>query len=597
LPTKKNYDHENLNSNKGNTKKIIKKKDINTNNNEERNRNKLNNNAIEQSNSIKYHKIINKPKKKILYNSKNTKIIGKSKGSIKSEIDKDKIKIKEKEKDKETEETEEKEQKEEKEEKKKDIVEKGENEKNEEKKEEKDKKKEKIKSNELDKIYFDLDYDSQYKRTPPTIQPRENENSMIDLENKINSSFKNSITKKNRFINNSPNSKDIIYKKPKLFENSVKREKKSFIVNNSGKPMTTKITSKKINYIPRNITPKKGMSKITNKSEYIPTMNEKQLYSMRNKNIYKSSYASINREKAQKYQSRPIETSPAANYNTNINNSNNDIYLNILKKKNYLKKFQTQRPDSAAPLKKISKLKDECDISDKNITDFNLDNINNISNLEKKNNDVNINKEISNRENMINMLINNYNKKNINFNSYNPNMNYNDKKIGNSNYIERPMSTKNNQAKNFIKCPTLNEADFGIKNSKIIKIKHSYNKIQTKQKQNINKKRMLNKNMLERDMTEPELLKMVNPINLNDSKRENQRTLNISLTNQENNTFLHQQKPNKMIRLSTNNNPRYNQYYSNNVNQANPQIFNNYVSINNVVTPNYPVKVINVFGK
>ena len=176
-------------------------------------------------------------------------------------------------------------------------------------------------------------------------------------------------------------------------------------------------------------------------------------------------------------------------------------------------------------------------------------------------------------------------------------MNYNDKKIGNSNYIERPMSTKNNQAKNFIKCPTLNEADFGIKNSKIIKNKHSYNKIQARQKQNINKKRMLNKNMLERDMTEPELLKMVNPINLNDSKRENQRTLNISLTNQDNNTFLHQQKPNKMIRLSTNNNPRYNQYYSNNVNQANPQIFNNYVSINNVVTPNYPVKVINVFGK
>jgi NIMA (never in mitosis gene a)-related kinase len=80
LPTKKNYDHENLNSNKGNTKKIIKKKDINTNNNEERNRNKLNNNAIEQSNSIKYHKIINKPKKKILKNRKNKKIIGKRKG-------------------------------------------------------------------------------------------------------------------------------------------------------------------------------------------------------------------------------------------------------------------------------------------------------------------------------------------------------------------------------------------------------------------------------------------------------------------------------------------------------------------------------------
>ena len=588
LPTKKNYDHDNLNSNKGNSKKIIKKKDINTNVNEEKYRNKLNNNAIDQSNSIKYHKIINKPKKKILYNSKNTKIIGKSKGPIKSGIDKDKTKIKEKEKDKETEE------KEEKEEKKEDNLEKEEKE---EKKEEKDKKKENIKSNEIDKIYFDLDYDSHYKRTPPTLQPQENENSMVDLENKINSSFKKSIKKKNRFINNSPNSKDIIYQKPKLFENSVKREKKSFILNNSNKPMTTKITSKKINYIPRNITPKKGMNKVTNKSEYIPTMDEKQLYSKKNKNIYKSSYASINREKAQKYLSRPIETSPAANYNTNINTSNNDIYLNILKKKNYLKKFQTERPDSAAPLKKISKLKDEYDISDKNITDFNLDNINNINNLEKKNNDMNINKEISNRENMINMLINTYNKKNINFNSYNPNMNYGNKKTGNSNYIERPMSTKNNQAKNFIKCPTLNEADFGVKNPKIIKIKHSYNKIQAREKQNINKKRMLNKNAFERDMTEPELLKMVNPINLNDSKRENQRTVNISLTNQENNTFLHQQKPNKMIRLSTNNNPRYNQYYSNNVNQANPQIFNNYVSINNVVTPNYPVKVINVFGK
>lgn len=134
-------------------------------------------------------------------------------------------------------------------------------------------------------------------------------------------------------------------------------------------------------------------------------------------------------------------------------------------------------------------------------------------------------------------------------------------------------------------------------NPKKLKIKHPYNKIQSRDKQNYNKKRIINKNIIERDMTDPELLKMVNPIKINDPKREYQRTLNISLNNQENNTFLHQQKPNKMIRFNTNNNPRYNQYYSNNVNQSNPQILNNYVSINNLITPNYPVKVINVFGQ
>ena len=98
-------------------------------------------------------------------------------------------------------------------------------------------------------------------------------------------------------------------------------------------------------------------------------------------------------------------------------------------------------------------------------------------------------------------------------------------------------------------------------------------------------------------MTEPELLKMINPIKINDQKREYQKTLNISLNNQEQNSFLQKQKANKMIRFNTNNNQRYYQNYSNNTNQNNPQIFYNYVSINNLVTPNFPVKLINVFGK
>ena len=135
-----------------------------------------------------------------------------------------------------------------------------------------------------------------------------------------------------------------------------------------------------------------------------------------------------------------------------------------------------------------------------------------------------------------------------------------------------------------------------MKNHKKISVK-PYNKVQSRQKENLNKKRIIDKNEVGRDMTEPELLKMVNPIKINDQNRGIKKNLNISLSNQEkNNTFLHQQKLNKMARYNTNN-PRYNQYYSNNVNQTNPQIFNNFVSINNLVSPNYPVKVINVFGE
>ena len=462
---------------------------------------------------------------------------------------------------------------------------------------EKDKDKDSIKQNDFERIYIDLESDPQYKRTPQSLQPQESENSINNNiennNNKINSSLKNTINKKNKYVKNSPNSKEMIYQKPKLFENSVKRDKKTFLVNNN-KPMTTKRTAKKINYIQRNITPKKGINKANNKSENISSMNDKHIYSMRNKNIFKSGYASINREKTQKLITRPIETSPAANYNSHMNNINNDIYLNILKKKNFAKKLQTQRPDSATPLKKLTKLSDnESNLLEKNMTEINLVNDTNLS-IDKTNNNINMNKEISNRENMVNMLINSYNK-NISFNNFNHNISYNNKKINNSNYLERSMTTSNN-TKNSLKYPKLNEADYEIKNPKKLKIKHPYNKIQSRDKQNYNKKRIINKNIIERDMTDPELLKMVNPIKINDPKREYQRTLNISLNNQENNTFLHQQKPNKMIRFNTNNNPRYNQYYSNNVNQSNPQILNNYVSINNLITPNYPVKVINVFG-
>ena len=174
---------------------------------------------------------------------------------------------------------------------------------------------------------------------------------------------------------------------------------------------------------------------------------------------------------------------------------------------------------------------------------------------------------------MVNMLINNYNKnKNSNiFNSYNPS-----NRPLNKNYMERPLTTTNNQKK--YNNSKLSEPKIEINPKKII-IKNPSNKVQSREKINFNKKRMVNKNVIERDMTEPELLKMVNPIKIIDQKKEYQKTLNISLNNKEQNAFLQQQKGNKMIRYNTNNNPRYNQYYSNNnsnsnnMEQNNPQIF------------------------
>ena len=116
------------------------------------------------------------------------------------------------------------------------------------KEKEKDKDKDSIKQNEFERIYIDLESDPQYKKTPPSLQPQESENSINNNNiensnsnsNKVNSSLKNTMNKKNKFVKNSPNSKAMIYQKPKLFENSVKRDKKTFcdsvcifIINNN----------------------------------------------------------------------------------------------------------------------------------------------------------------------------------------------------------------------------------------------------------------------------------------------------------------------------------------------------------------------------
>ena len=536
LPTKKNYGNNNnntFNSNRNINKKIIKK-NINLNiNTKVKNSKKNNVNLMNYSNSIKYRKINNKNRNKKLNCNTNN-------------IDKEQNIEKENEKEK-------------------DFL-------------------EKEVKNYLDKKNIDLNSDIPI-RNQSSIKFQENENSINNdtiKEYINNSSLKNTILKKNKFIKNSPNAnmgKSLIYKKPKLLE-SIKREKKDIFINIQNQSMTAKGTSKKIDYMERNITPKKAVNKFTNKIE-------NNSFSLKNKNnIYKSVHPSINREKTQRCLSRPIISSPTLNYNTNINN---EVYMSDIKKKNYVKNLNiNQRPQSAIPSKKYVKINNSNTEINLNLDDNIIISNNNINTETNLNNDDFNN----NGENIVNKLINKYNKRNINFNSYNPS---NNQYYRINNCIKRPFTTTNNP-NNYMKLQTLNNLE--MKNSKKLSMKpyNKINKIQSRGKDNYIKKRVIEKNY-DREMAESELLKIVNPIKENEEMKECQRTLNISLNNQEQNTFLHQQKGNKMVRYITNNDPRYNQYYSNNVNHLNPQIFNSYVSINNLVSPNFPVKVINVFGK
>ena len=392
LPTKKNYSNNNtaLNSGKNNIKKINKQKIMISKYNYNNDLKNKNNNITAPTNSIKYHKINYKNKKIIYNNNKNLKTKGKNKIPIKTEIDKDK---------------------------------------------EKEKKFEKIKDNDLGKKSIDLESNYKVKKIPHSLMPQESENSIANIEQKINSSIKTSITKKINHLKNSPNSKTgktMIYQKPKLFENSVKKDKKNIYLNN--KSMTTRRSAKKVNYIPRNITPKREANKIENKTESISSINNKQVYSIRNKNIYKNRYASVNREKS-KMLSRPIETSPTRNDSININDNNFNLYPKIIKKKNYSKKLLedfNQRPQSSTPIIKNAKLLD----NEKNLLNKTEKNVNIDNELDNANNNINSNEFSSNREYMVNMLINNYNKNNINFNNYNIN-----NKINNNNIIEKPLTT------------------------------------------------------------------------------------------------------------------------------------------------------------
>ena len=192
-----------------------------------------------------------------------------------------------------------------------------------------------------------------------------------------------------------------------------------------------------------------------------------------------------------------------------------------------------------------------------------------------------------------------YNMDNIN-NSYN----YFNEKYP-SNIID-----KNNDALNKI-----NHKKISIENSKNNKGDYSYDKNVKKLNNKVRHytfKRSYDEKVIRsrkkkdlisnRDLTEPELMIISNPIKIKDSYRNNSHNKNMNITLNDNinqNIFI------KQIRQSKGLNdfyPKINQYYSNNTNNIGleknngPQIFNNFYSINNIGNTKIPVKVINVYN-
>ena len=102
------------------------------------------------------------------------------------------------------------------------------------------------------------------------------------------------------------------------------------------------------------------------------------------------------------------------------------------------------------------------------------------------------------------------------------------------------------------------------------------------------------------DITEPELLMMINPIKIKDNYKNSQKsclniTLNSNILNQ--NIFLHHMRPdnqNLNSNISTNENKEKNKEKMNNSKYNHLQLFNDYMNSNKV--NDEPIKVINIFN-
>ena len=192
-----------------------------------------------------------------------------------------------------------------------------------------------------------------------------------------------------------------------------------------------------------------------------------------------------------------------------------------------------------------------------------------------------------------------YNSNNTN-NSYNY---FNEKYPSNIINKNKDFLTKINHKKISIENSKNNKGDYSYeKNVKKLNNKVRHYTFKRSYDEKVIRSRKKKDLISNRDLTEPELMMISNPIKIKDSYRNNSNNKNMNITLNDNlnqNIFLKQIKQSKGLNDFY---PKVNQYYSNNTNNIGleknngPQIFNNFYSINNVGNAKIPVKVINVYN-
>ena len=316
--------------------------------------------------------------------------------------------------------------------------------------------------------------------------------------------------------------------------------------------------------------------------------------------------------------------------NTNINLNPNIIDNYIIKNKINNKKIKSYKKVSNTtkirPSSVASKRMADFNSKSNNILNFNY--IQTTQDIKNDKQNISFNfLDINNNHKKIKTFSNN-SSININFNNLIPN----NKKIkhkstytinnNNNNYYKEKLRTTFENNNDIINQKKLlidynytknkkagNSYDKNIKKINNNKIKHY------KCKRTIDDKRIKERKKIDsksnRDLTEPELMMILNPIKIKENYKNN-NNLNITTLNENNNQNKFLTKIKQIKGIGNNNpNPNSNQYYSNNINNVNninnngnidnnnnngPQIFNNFYSINNLGNCKIPVKVINVFN-
>ena len=304
--------------------------------------------------------------------------------------------------------------------------------------------------------------------------------------------------------------------------------------------------------------------------------------------------------------------------------------LNILSKKDVIKKIiqkrkimvNKERPSSAVLSKRIfdnNNLNNNKNISLNFHYDYKNQDINkNLVNIPKSQifHTSNSNYNINYYKNSKSFRLNNKSARSINKSNDMLNYNYspikkrntyiNNKFKYNCDNIYNSIESDNNMSHNYSNNPhkrfTTND-NCEININRIIKKINNTRNSQQKRVFEKNKERIKRSMIPNRDLTESELMMILNSMKGKENYKNKKKSLNLSLNdNIGPNTFLKHIRNNQ--HLNTNNTKLNNQFYINNINNSiiktlernkGAQIYNNFYSINNIGNSNIPVKVINVY--